>query len=320
MTFLCESAQWDGFTRKLTLNKAQVVNGGQTIRVLHGAFSTKVLQDSVVAPIRVITSQGDKEFASNVAVNLNNQNKIEPSFLRSNEPRVVQLGSALASMGWYLERRESEIDNLTATERAAIEAKIAGSLDERAIRLKDGAQAYVATYLRQPEWAKKNPKLIFLGATDGGYFDRVFNNELTAERFVLAHRLALAVDEFVRQFMTRKRRADKSEDWKKDYSELLGAKLVSKHHDVLNQVIPQSATFLAALVYDYAVVANGQPIEDVLAQIKKSPALLSELLMHLIDTAKKDDGASKSWPTLLKSQAFFEKVANFLRGRASMKK
>jgi hypothetical protein len=109
ITFLCETAQWDGFTKKLTLRKAQVVNGGQTIRVLHDAFSSADLKNSVWAPIRVITSQGDKEFASNVAVNLNNQNRIEPSFLRSNDPRVVQLASALASMGWYLERRESEI-------------------------------------------------------------------------------------------------------------------------------------------------------------------------------------------------------------------
>ena len=37
VTFLCETAQWDGFTRQLTLKKAQVVNGGQTVRVLSSA-------------------------------------------------------------------------------------------------------------------------------------------------------------------------------------------------------------------------------------------------------------------------------------------
>ena len=124
VTFLCETAQWDGFTRKLTLSKAQVVNGGQTIRVLHDALKANELQKTVAVPIRVITSQGDKAFSSDVAVNLNNQNRIEPSFLRSNEPRVVQLANALASMGWYLERRESEIQNLTASERAGLEAKV----------------------------------------------------------------------------------------------------------------------------------------------------------------------------------------------------
>jgi len=81
VTFLCESASWDGFTRRPTLKKAQIVNGGQTIRVIHGAYKDSELKNDVLVPVRVITSQGDKEFGSNVAVNLNNQNRIEPSFL-----------------------------------------------------------------------------------------------------------------------------------------------------------------------------------------------------------------------------------------------
>jgi AIPR protein len=120
------------------LKKAQVVNGGQTIRVLHDAHNANELQKSVVVPIRVITAQGDREFASNVAVNLNNQNQIEPSFLRSNDPSVVQLSSALMSMGWYLERREGEIDTLSSPERKAIESKIGGTPSEKMIRLKEG--------------------------------------------------------------------------------------------------------------------------------------------------------------------------------------
>ena len=99
VTFLCDTAPWDPFTRKLTLRKAQVVNGGQTVRVLHAAQREKTLQGDVLVPLRIITAQGDKDFASNVAVNLNNQNRIEPSFLRSNDPRILQLANALASLG-----------------------------------------------------------------------------------------------------------------------------------------------------------------------------------------------------------------------------
>src|SRR6266567_941490 len=35
ITFLCEEAKCDNFTSSLTLVRAQVVNGGQTLRVLH---------------------------------------------------------------------------------------------------------------------------------------------------------------------------------------------------------------------------------------------------------------------------------------------
>ncbi len=173
VVFLAEGASYDGFARKLTLRKFQVVNGGQTIRMLHRALEAGQLRAAVLVPVRVIASQGDKEFANNVAVNLNNQNRMEPSFLRSNDPSVVQLAAVLDSKGWYFERRENEVKGMEPTERAAIEARIGGSLDERLIRMKEGMQAYVATYMRNPELGKRNPKLIFLSGEDGGMFDRV---------------------------------------------------------------------------------------------------------------------------------------------------
>lgn len=317
ITFLCESAQWDGFTRLLTLLKAQVVNGGQTIRVLSRTAKDEKLRGDVGVPVRVITSQGDKDFSSNVAVNLNNQNTVDPSFLRSNEPRIIQLANALESTGWYLERREREINTFTEQEQLAIEAKIGHKLEQRTIKLKEGAQAYVATFMRQPELAKKNPKRIFAGANEGGYFDRVFNTELTAERFLIANAIGQAVSGYVRKFMYLKRRADRADDWHREYTELLGDELMSRHVDMVNQVVPQSALFLAALAYDYRVVTQKRLAASLVEELDAGHELLNELLAHLIDVAKSDRSLSKSWPTLLKSQSFFEKVASYLKGRAS---
>jgi AIPR protein len=154
--------------------KAQVVNGGQTIRAIHRAKQKGALKDDVWVPARAITSSSDKDFANSVAVNLNNQNQVGTGFLRSVDPRVVQLDHALASRGWYLERREGELKNATPEEITAIEKRIGRSLDARTIRLKDGAQAYTATFYGQPELAKKNPKKIFLSVDDGGSFEKIF--------------------------------------------------------------------------------------------------------------------------------------------------
>ncbi|MBA2670871.1 MAG: AIPR family protein, partial [Gemmatimonadetes bacterium] len=239
VTFLCETAQWDQFQGKLTLNKAQVVNGGQTVRVLSRAQTDGVLKADVVVPVRVITSQGDKQFASDVAVNLNNQNRIESSFLRSNEPRVVQLAHAMESVGWYLERRENEVRNLSDQEKRAIELRIGHTLDGRVVRMRDGAQAYVATYMRQPELAKKNPRRIFLGTQDGGVFERVFSNDISAERFIAAHRLRRAADSFVGKFMILKRRKSRVADWRAEYKALLGDDIVGQHGATLDQAVPQ---------------------------------------------------------------------------------
>ena len=156
-----------------------MVNGGQTIRALYRARRKGSLKADVLVPARAITSSGDKDFANNVAVNQNNQNPVGTGFLRSNDQRVVQLDHALASRGGYLERREGELKSATVEEKAAIQRRIGHSLENRIIRLKDGAQAYTATFFQQPEIAKKNPKRIFLSIEDGGNYERIFSADMT---------------------------------------------------------------------------------------------------------------------------------------------
>jgi hypothetical protein len=315
VTFLGDEALWDAFTRKLTLKRGQIVNGGQTVRVLHAAFKTNELKQNVLVPVRVITSQGDKSFASNVAVNLNNQNRIEPSFLRSNDPRVLQLSSSLASLGWYLERRENEVAGLTAAERTAIETRIGRSLNDAVIPLKATSQAFVATFLRQPELAKKNPKRIFLGAQDGGSFEKVFSVELSAGSFINAHRLAVTVESFIRQFMTRKRRKDRIGDWKADYITLLGNSIVDEFENTVDQVVPQSAVFLSALAFEEWERLRGHAISDLLDAFESGNlTILQRLLFVILRYAKNQSAPAKSWPTLLKSQQFFDNVASYLKG------
>jgi hypothetical protein len=317
VTFLGDEAPWDAFTRKLTLRHGQVVNGGQTIRVLHAAYADRTLRPEVVVPVRVITSQGDKSFASNVAVNLNNQNRIEPSFLRSNDPRVLQLSSALGSLGWYLERRENEVNSLTANEKTAIETRIGRKLEGSVIPLKPASQAYVATFLRQPELAKKNPKRIFLGSNDGGSFEKVFSADLTAEKFISASKLAHAVDELIRQFMTRKRRKERVADWQADYAIVLGKELVIESGTVIDQMVPQCGVFLCALAFEETVRIRGRSIDDLLATLAKGDnSLFQRLLVVVARYANTHPALAKSWPTLLKSQQFFDNVAAYLKGLA----
>lgn len=319
VTFLCESAVWDQFVSKLTLNKAQIVNGGQTIRALYGANREGVLRDDVLVPVRVITSRGDKEFGSNVAVNLNNQNRMESSFLRSNNPRVVQLGNSLASLGWLLERREGEVRSFTETEKTAAAQRIGRPLENRVISLKDGAQAYAATYFRSPELAKKNPQKIFMGTNDGGYFERIFNDEISAEKFAIAQQIKWQVDSFVNQFMTRKRRKGRVASWKDDYREVLGSSIVDKWPDKIDQVIPQSAVFLCAILFDEHVkIKTGLPEQLIQDLSASGSGRIQQVLEVIIDQGVSNpEAANKSWPTLLKSQTFFELVSTFLRGRAS---
>ena len=315
VTLLADRAAWDAFARSVTLQHTQIVNGGQTVRVLHTAHNAGTLKEDVSVVVRVITSSGDKGFANTVAVNLNNQNRITPSFLRSNDPRIMQLASSLASLGWYLERRQNEVKGLTPVEKREVEARIGRSLDGHVIRLKEGTQAYVSSFMRLPELAKKNPKLMFLGTTDGGYFDRIFSQDLTADTFVQAHSIASLVGTFVKEFMKHKRRKERVADWREDYATLLDRPVVDRHGSTLDQVIPQSVVFLSAVVFDEQVRQQGGTPEDCIEGLAHNASIvLGRIIDSTIRFAEGDTKWERSWPTLLKSQSFFDNYCSFRRG------
>jgi hypothetical protein len=316
VTFLCASATFDSFLQHITLEKAQVVNGGQTIRALHRAMSNKALKNDVLVPARVITSSGDKDFANNVAVNQNNQNPMGSSFLRSNDQRVVQLDYALASLGWYLERREGELKNSTAEEKAAIEKRIGRSLEGRVITLKEGSQAYTATFYGQPEVAKKNPARIFSSVTDGGHYERIFSADMTAEKVIIAWEIKVVVDEFVRKFSSMRRKVQASDDIGAVYEPVLGKQLTDEYKDRIHQVLPQCSLFLCGILYkDLVDFKKVDPslIPEILQ--KNGQLMIQDLLNHIMTYAKNnDEKANKNWPVLLKSNAFFTYVCAYLQG------
>ena len=226
--------------------------------------------------------------------------------MRSNDQRVVQLDHALASRGWYLERREGELKTSTPEERVAIEKRIGRGLAGRVIRLKEGAQAYTATFYGQPEIAKKNPKKIFLSVNDGGNYEKVFSVDMTAEKMIIAHEIQSFVEEFVRRFSTIRRKAQASDDIKAAYEPVLGERL-SHHYDVIQQVIPQCSLFLCGTIYyDLVDLHKMDPAEFPNSLTENGSALIQSYLLHTIEYAKGDkDKANKSWPVLLKSNTFF---------------
>lgn len=309
VVFLAEVARYDPLTRQLTMSRYQVVNGGQTMRTLSAASGAGELRPDVTVPVRVITSGNDKDFASNVTVNLNNQNRIKDSFLRSNDPQVIQLASALRTLGWYLERREKEAANLTQSERSALEAAIGGHpLDDRTIELSAGLQAYVASFMSEPELAKRYPKRIFAAAEDNGEFERVFK-DLTAEKFIAAHRLRAAIETYVAAFGTIKRKNQGVSPKVRNaaYAAHLGKDLTRASAD-LDAAIPPAALFLCAAVYFQEVKINGNKSSDLVAVLESGDySTLNATMLSIIKARRALADRSSSWPTLLKSQTLFAK-------------
>ena len=174
----------------------------------------------------------------------------------------------------------------------------------------------MATFFEQPELAKKNAKRMFLASEDGGYFERIFSTDLTAEKVIVAHQIKTHVDNFVKSFMTRKRRKDRVDDWKKDYKEVLGDRVVDNFASVVDQMMPQSSIFLCGTIYQEWVNTLGKDPKDLPEHLdKEGLQTIRRHVGHILQYAKDNPkSAIKSWPTLLKSMNFFNAVKAYMHG------
>ena len=93
---------------------------------------------------------------------------------------------------------------------------------------------------------------------------------------------------------------------------------MSRHAALVDQVVPQSAIFLTAAVFEYRIGMQRDQIGELVGELARGDFdLLNRLIEQTIGVAATDDSFSKSWPTLLKSQAFYEKFMAYIKGRES---
>jgi hypothetical protein len=309
ISVICDSAVFQPFSNRLSLERPQVVNGGQTMRILHRCYKLQSLKPEVHAAVRVITTGKDKEFASNVAVNLNNQTRVDNTFLRSNDPRIVQLSHALSALGFYLERRAGEMDAMLPEEIKELEQRFGSPLSDLIIPLKDGMQAYVATYYRDPQLAKKDPARMF--TDDGGSFSKILQSELTAERFRDSYAISRLVSAQVDRFKKLKRKWYTNEtERKKAYVKNIGS-IIDPVFKELDAAIPQITVFGLSLLFEkHLSVWNEKPNEFV-TRIGSDPGTIWSGFIELV-ASRKALNNNTSWPTLLKSGTFYRDAIELL--------
>lgn len=310
ISIICDSAIHKPFSNELSLERPQVVNGGQTMRILHRCYNQGTLQQDVHAIVRVITTGKDKQFASNVAVNLNNQTRVDNTFLRSNDPRIVQLLHSLSTLGYYLERRAGEIDAMLPEELQELERKFGSPFSKHVIPLKDGMQAYVATYYGEPQLAKKDPAKIF--TDDGGSFSKVLQSDLTAEKFRDAYRLSRLVSAEVDRFkrLKRKRYSDESER-KTAYVTEIGT-FVDPVFPELDLAVPQISVFGMALLFEKNKAAGVDNLKEFVEKVSTDPTPIWRCFVELI-SVRSALRTEQSWPTLLKSGTFYRDAVAHLK-------
>src|SRR5690606_13707755 len=141
-----------------------------------------------------------------------------------------------------------EIGAMLPEEVEELERRYGTPLSEHVIPLKDGMQAYVASYYGDPQLAKKDPAKIF--TDDSGSFSKVLQSDLTAEKFRNAYLLSRIVSSEVDRFkvLKRKRYIDASER-KAAYVAKIGT-VVAPVFAELDVAVPQITIFAIAFIYE----------------------------------------------------------------------
>lgn len=300
VTIICDSWDYDQPSWRLSVTRPQIVNGGQTVRQINAAHVDGRLKKNVRVLLRVISIGDNKEFAGNVAVNLNNQTVVRPSFLKSNHPFFIQMQHSLLPLGWYFERKQGDWTNLSDAERADLLSKI--KTESHVLQMQTGCQAYCAVFLQDIDLAKRNPKLIFLPKRNGGRFEDIATAEFTAQKLILACRILGSVDEFkakVRSYRTlpaTKQRAG--------LRQLLSTR-VNVDYESIARMLPQAGLFIAALVgHQLGEDWRSLPSEDILDKMIGAAVL---------KTMRAGQKREATWPTMLKSQNFFDVVKSTVK-------
>jgi hypothetical protein len=92
--------------------------------------------------------------------------------------------------------------------------------------------------------------------------------------------------------------------------------LANGYKDVVHQVLPQCSLFLCGTIYKDLVDFQKKDPSTIPAFLQTDGrALIQEHLLHILNYAKGNRSkADKSWPVLLKSNAFFSYITAYLKG------
>ena len=154
----------------ITLYNPQIVNGGQTIRVLTKALENSSLKKDVNVQLRILEIT-DESLIGNITNNLNNQNPIDILSKVGSNPHALLLKKSLESYGYYLEKRSNEFNQLSDSQKKEISRTIncpIEKLNEKVINLVEGLTSYILLILfNSPivvnfySYAQVLPKYIF---------------------------------------------------------------------------------------------------------------------------------------------------------------
>lgn len=108
ITIICEKASYDSEGACIKVTNPQIINGGQTTRMIYG---TKVKTAEVLARIiEIPEDEKGREMVHDVIVANNTQSPVKWIDLRSNHPYQVALQREMEKVGYFYQRKQNEYE------------------------------------------------------------------------------------------------------------------------------------------------------------------------------------------------------------------
>lgn len=195
ITIVCDECNYLPTSRspRVSLTNFQIVNGGQTTRILFYAYEENPERlGNVEVLIRFIETR-DRSISEQMSESANRQTPIRTRDLRANDwvPRKIE--EEFLSLGYYYERKKNQSIDQSKEKR----------LDAETV-----AQASLAFYLDMPSEAKDQKSIIF-GEKYGEIFDE---DSITASRLLFPVRLYKPIEDLKKVIQRKKRKKEQVTD------------------------------------------------------------------------------------------------------------
>ncbi|MFW9889355.1 MAG: AIPR family protein [Candidatus Thorarchaeota archaeon] len=208
MTILCEEFSLLNKGSELRIKAPQIVNGCQTTVALYE--SKHQIDDSVAILARIINSRTEV-LSQHIAESTNTQSAVTHRDLRANDvvQRVIQNRFNSLSPPYMYLRKRGEWKKLTSEEKQQYRFRRGRGHSYRKVENETLAQAYLS-FIGKPMRARTEKQKLFV--IRGGYYNEIFDNDRSAEEYLLPFRLLEYVEQQKAKFRVEFRQALKDVD------------------------------------------------------------------------------------------------------------
>ena len=187
ITIICEECLYAPNSRNptVTLKNLQIVNGGQTTHALFEAYQKDAEKiDNVLLLVKICQTR-DYSISEKISETTNRQTPVVSRDLHANDRIQKELEEEFNILNYYYERKKNQYADKPKKQR--LDSELMGQL-------------YLAYYLDMPSEAKNAKVVVF-----GNKYEDIFNDETTASKMLLTHRIYLPLEERKKEIQRKKR-------------------------------------------------------------------------------------------------------------------